>query len=229
MTGRRLFSFRRSWAGGRPPDLIAIEANPNARSWETGERQSERIKQDVSRLAAEIGPRSIYHYDALQKAAAHIETSLTEAGYSPLLHPYETRGKAFVNISAELPGKEHKHEIVVVGAHYDAHKGSPGANDNGSAVAAFLELARHFAHRETARTVRFVAFTNEETPFTRRKDMGSRVYASECRRRHDHIIGMICLETIGCYSEEIGSQWLSLGGLFLPRRGNFLALVANRS
>src|SRR4051794_13649380 len=75
MTGRRLFSFRRSWAGGRPPDLIAIEANPNARSWETGERQSERIKQDVSRLAAEIGPRSIYHYDALQKAAAHIETS----------------------------------------------------------------------------------------------------------------------------------------------------------
>src|SRR5260370_11749237 len=97
----------------------------------------------------------------------------------------------------------------------------------GSAVAALLELARHFVRQQTARTLRFVAFTNEESPFTRRKAMGSRVYAGECRRRRDNIIGMICLETIGCYSEEIGSQWLSFGGLFLPRRGDFLALVAN--
>src|SRR6266550_3076073 len=191
--------------------------------------QAQRLKTDVSRLATEIGPRNIYHYEALQKAAAHIETSLREAGYSPLLHTYETQGKGFVNISAELPGREHRDEIVVIGAHYDTHKDSPGANDNGSAVAALLELARHFARRETARTLRFVAFTNEETPFTRRKDMGSRVFARECRRRGDNVIGMICLETIGCYSEEIGSQWLSFGGLFLPRQGNFLALVANRS
>lgn len=57
--------------------------------------------------------------------------------------------------------------------------------------------------------------------------MGSRIYAGECSRWRDNIIGMICLETIGCYSGEIGSQWLSFGGLFLPRRGDFLALVAN--
>jgi hypothetical protein len=66
-----------------------------------------------------------------------------------------------------------------------------------------------------------------DAAFTRRKDIGSRVYARACREREDNIVGMICLETIGCYSEEVGSQWLSLGGLFLPRRGNFLALVAN--
>ncbi len=190
--------------------------------------QSERLKQDVGRLATDIGPRNIYYYEALQKAAAYIETSLTEAGYSPVQQPYETRGKLFVNISAEHPGREHKDEIIVVGAHYDTHKHSPGANDNGTALAALLALARHFAHRETARTLRFVAFTNEESPFTRRKDMGSRVYARACRERKDNIVGMICLETICCYSEEVGSQWLSLGGLFLPRRGDFLALVANR-
>jgi Zn-dependent M28 family amino/carboxypeptidase len=203
---------------GRSPDAQAPLDN----------RQSERLKRDVGHLATEIGPRNIHHYEALQKAAAHIETSLTEAGYSPVLQSYETRGKAFVNISAERPGQECKDEIVIVGAHYDTHKDSPGANDNGTAVAALLALARHFAHRETARTLRFVAFTNEESPFTRRKDMGSRVYARACRERKDNIVGMICLETIGCYSEEVGSQWLSLGGLFLPQRGNFLALVANR-
>src|SRR3989440_10441025 len=109
---------------------------------------STELKTDVSRLATEIGPRNIYHYEALQKAAAHIETSLREAGYSPLLHTYETQGKGFVNISAELPGREHRDEIVVIAAHYDTHKDSRGANDNGSALAALLELARHFARRE---------------------------------------------------------------------------------
>jgi hypothetical protein len=59
--------------------------------------------------------------------------------------------------------------------------------------------------------------------------MGSRVYARQCRERRDNIIGMICLETIGYCSEEVGSQWLSLGGLFLPRRADFLALIANRA
>src|SRR5436190_16300500 len=66
------------------------------------------------------------------------------------------------------------------------------------------------------------------TPFTRTKEMGSYVYANTCRARGDPIIGMLCLETIGCYSEEVGSQRLSLHGLLLPRRGNFLAVVGNR-
>jgi len=176
------------------------------------DRQADRLRRDVDRLATEIGPRNIHHYEALQKAAAYVQTSLKEAGYCPLLHHYETMGKTFANISAEIPGREHNDEIVIIGAHYDTHKDSPGANDNGSAVAALLELARCFVRQQTARTLRFVAFTNEESPFTRRKAMGSRVYASECRRRRDNIIGMICLETIGWYSEEIGSQWLSFGG-----------------
>ena len=66
--------------------------------------RANRLRSDVARLAGEIGPRNIYHYDALQKAAVHIETSLRDAGYTPRLHPYEVQGKSFVNISAELPG-----------------------------------------------------------------------------------------------------------------------------
>jgi hypothetical protein len=72
-----------------------------------------------------------------------------------------------------------------------------------------------------------VAFTNEESPFTRTRHMGSQVHARESRERAENIMGMLCLETLGSYSEEIGSQWLSLGGLLLPRRGNFLALIGN--
>jgi hypothetical protein len=151
--------------------------------------QQERLKRHVTRLASDIGPRNIYHYEALQAAAAFIETALSEAGHAPALQRYEARGKSFVNIVAEIAGSDRQGEIVVVGAHYDTHKNSPGADDNGSAVAALLELARYFAPRQTSRTLRFVAFANEETPFTRRKDMGSRVYARHCRQRGETIAG----------------------------------------
>ena len=53
----------------------------------------DRLRRDVDRLAVEIGPRNIYHYEALQKAADHLETSLRETGYSPLLHRYEPMTK----------------------------------------------------------------------------------------------------------------------------------------
>jgi len=186
------------------------------------------LERHVARLASAIGPRNIYHHEALRAAAAYVEASLAEAGLAPAPQPYEARGKAFANIAAEVAGADRGDEIVVIGAHYDTHKGSPGADDNASAVAALLELARRFAHRRPSRTLRFVAFANEEAPFTRRRNMGSRVYARECRRRGDHIVGMVCLESLGCYSDEVGSQWLSFRGLLLPRRGDFLALVANR-
>jgi Zn-dependent M28 family amino/carboxypeptidase len=117
----------------------------------------------------------------------------------------------------------------VVGAHYDSHRNSPGADDNASAVAALLELARAAIGWQPQRTLRLVAFTNEENPFTRTEYMGSQVYARACRENGDHIVGMLCLEMLGCYSESVGSQWLSFGGHFLPRCGNFLAIVGNRN
>ena len=63
--------------------------------------QVERLKSDVDRLAGDIGPRNIYHYEALQRAASYAETSLRDAGYTLLLHSYQTHGKIFASISAE--------------------------------------------------------------------------------------------------------------------------------
>jgi Zn-dependent M28 family amino/carboxypeptidase len=192
------------------------------------QEQPSRLRQHVNRLAIEIGPRNIFHYDALGEAAAYIRNGLEACGYVPDLQEYTARRKTFVNIAAARPGRSRGDEILIVGAHYDTHKNSPGANDNASAIAALLELARHFAPEEPPRTIRFVAFTNEEKPFTHTKAMGSRVYARACRERHEKIVGMLCLETIGFCSHDPGSQSLSLGGLLLPTTGDFLALVGNR-
>jgi Zn-dependent M28 family amino/carboxypeptidase len=104
-----------------------------------------------------------------------------------------------------LDGGTRKREILLIGAHYDTVRGSPGANDNASGVSALLELSRLFASIEQALTVRFVAFVNEEPPFFMTRQQGSMAYAEAARRRGDDIRLMASLETIGWYSSEPGS------------------------
>ena len=99
---------------------------------------------------------------------------------------YEVQGQSFFNIEANLEGRKRPEEVIVVGAHYDSHGPSPGANDNASGVAALLELAEVLRPRSFSRSLRFVAFTNEEEPFTRSLGMGSRQYARRCRERRDN-------------------------------------------
>jgi Zn-dependent M28 family amino/carboxypeptidase len=189
--------------------------------------QTQRIREHVASLATGIGERNLYQYDHLVAAASFIDRSWTALGYQVKEQIYEAKGLRFANLEVELTGTDKPEEIIIIGGHYDTHRKSPGANDNGSAMAALFELARAFAAKRLSRTLRFVAFTNEERPFTRTPEMGSRVYARRCRERGEKIRAMVCLETIGYCSEQKGSQRLSLMGLLLPRRGNFIALVGN--
>ena len=69
----------------------------------TTDGQQQQIESDVARLALNMGPRNIYPYAALQAAAMFIETSLRAAGYAPDFQRYETHGKSFQNIAAEIP------------------------------------------------------------------------------------------------------------------------------
>jgi Zn-dependent M28 family amino/carboxypeptidase len=141
---------------------------------------------------------------------------------------YEVSRLTVSNIEVTLPGTSRAGEIVVIGAHYDTVKGCPGANDNATGVAALLELARRFASRRHVRTLKFVAFVNEEPPFFRTASMGSMVYANAAKARGDRIFGMLALETIGYYSDVPGSQrYPAAVGRFYPNVGNFIGFVSN--
>jgi Zn-dependent M28 family amino/carboxypeptidase len=95
----------------------------------------------------------------LLEAAAFIERSFQAVGYRPVRQEYEAQGQRFANIEVELLGQDHPQEVLIVGAHYDTQRGSPGANDNASGLAAVMALARQFANKPLARTLRLVAFT----------------------------------------------------------------------
>ena len=189
---------------------------------------SVRLRQHITALAEEIGERNIWHYRNLEASAEYIAHEMTGLGYPVHAQEYDVEGLRVKNLASELPGTELPEEIVLVGAHYDSVRGSPGANDNASGVAAVLEIARLLKTDRLPRTVRFVTFVNEEPPFFQTGAMGSRVYASRVRERGEKIVAMLSLETIGCYSDEKGSQSYPFPfSMFYPDTGNFIGFVAN--
>ena len=189
-----------------------------------------KIRKHVQSIAQEIGTRNVVDVLALAEAAAYIDRELSATGLRVTSQSYAAEAYKVRNIVAEITGSSAPDEIVVIGAHYDTAPGSPGANDNASAVASLLILAEIFAGRQQARTLRFVAFTCEEDPFFQTHLMGSFQYAAECRKRQDNIRGMLSLETIGYYLKSPDSQrWPRLFRRFLPSTADFLFFVSDIS
>jgi len=189
---------------------------------------AERLRQHVVTLAGEIGERNVWRYDELGAAAEYIEQELRGLDCELSRQDYEAESRTVSNVEAERPGASRPEEIVVVGAHYDTVPMCPGANDNASGVAAVIETARLLAGRRLSRTVRFVGFVNEEPPFFQTPGMGSRVYAARSRQRGERIAAMLSLETVGCYSNQPGSQRYPFPfGLAYPNTGNFIGFVGN--
>lgn len=186
------------------------------------------LRAHVEMLAGTIGERNVWRYSGLQRAGDYISEVFTEDGYDPARQFFDVSQVPVCNIEAVLRGASRPDEIVVLGAHYDTVPQCPGANDNATGVAALLELSRRFARRPQARSIRFVAFVNEEPPFFQTAQMGSVVYANAVKARGDRVVGMLALETMGYYSDAPGSQqYPGPMTLMYPDTGNFIGFVSN--
>ncbi len=188
------------------------------------------LRHDVEVLAGDIGERNVWRREALSRAADHIAAAFSAAGYEPVREGYRVGQVLCENIYAEILGPRGGQEIVVVGGHYDSAPGSPGANDNASGAAATLALARLFAGAKPERTLRFVAFVNEEPPYFQTPRMGSAFHARGMAERRETASAMLALETIGCYLDGVDSQRYPapLAALY-PSRGDFIAFVGSLS
>lgn len=188
---------------------------------------AEVLKSHVYKLSQELGERSVFKYDKLEEAADYIAGQFTALGYEVEFQEYILENKKSRNIIITKKGTKPADEVVIVGAHYDSCF-NPGADDNASGVAGLLELARLFSNIQTNRTVKFIAFVNEEPPFYKTESMGSRVYARAAKARKESIKAVIILEMIGYYSDKPNSQsYPPFLGLLYPNKGNFISVVGN--
>src|SRR5688572_1858209 len=191
-------------------------------------RLARDLRKHVDVLARDIGERNLRKLDALNRTVDYLTSTLNDIGYDVRAQPYQVAGQTVKNLEATLAGSSKKDEIVIVGAHYDTVPNCPGANDNGTGVASVLEMARAMKDEKPQRTIRWVLFVNEEPPYFQTGQMGSLVYARACKARGDNVVAMISMETIGCYSDEKGTQnYPPPFDRFFPDTGNFIGFVAN--
>jgi len=202
---------------------------------------AQRLEAHVRMLSQTLYPRSFDHPDKLDAAADYIRSELLKAGVQPEDQPVRVDEATYRNVIARFGPKDGP--LLVIGAHYDSHgfaaegakyaKGyhlhthTPGADDNASAVAGLLELARLLAASPPPVAVELVAYTLEEMPHYATDAMGSVWHARRLREHGTPVRMMISLEMIGYFSDEAGSQAYPLPGLdwIYPTRGDFIAII----
>jgi Zn-dependent M28 family amino/carboxypeptidase len=186
------------------------------------------LRQHVETIAAR--EHNVAHDHELEKVAAYLERTLGSSGYEVGRQEYFVDDTAVRNIDVVIEPRSEiaSPDVIVVGAHYDSARGSPGANDNATGTAAVIELARLLADLKgkAGRRIRLALFVNEEPPYFQTADMGSLHYARALAERKERVIAMYSLETLGFYSSEPGSQkYPPPFGLVLPDRGDFVSFV----
>jgi hypothetical protein len=190
-----------------------------------------RLRSDVEALVGLPGYRCFERPGDLDRAAEWARAALEASGLPVGEQPYEVFGHTYRNLIARYGPNEAP--ILVVGAHYDVCGEQPGADDNASAVAGLLELARLLGrHRpEVPHRIELALWPLEEPPNFRTPAMGSAEHANALAARGAEVDGMICLEMLGYFSDEPGSQKYPAPGMGLlySSRGDFISVVGNGS
>ena len=189
--------------------------------------QKNRLYKDVEVLTSIDPPRNFQNIDSLNKIAEYILEEFSKLDCQTDVQSYLAEDEIYKNVIATFnPEKEQR---IIVGAHYDVDGNQPGADDNASAVAGLLELARLFDELKPELNYRydFVSYSLEEAPFFYTDWMGSAIHAKSMKRDKVDVKFMLCLEMIGYFRQEPGSQKYPIDEMKLiyPDKGNFIALV----
>ena len=197
------------------------------------EQTKQQLRDHLQALTVAIGERSIYLPDNLKKTADYIKKFYQDIGVGVQGQAYSYMDLPMENIVAEISSGGRAQRRFLVGAHYDSVAGTVGADDNASAIAVQLEVARYLnkliVEEKPDLSVKFVSFAMEEPPVYGTRHMGSRVYAKMARRQKEKIDGMICLEMVGYSCHEPGCQGYPFPLMFMnyPKQGNFIGIVNN--
>jgi Zn-dependent M28 family amino/carboxypeptidase len=191
----------------------------------------ENLRRHVQVLASDIGSRSIQEPLSLRRAQDYVRVQFEEIGLEVREQHYESFGEPTANLIATFPEADLSAPLLLLGAHYDTVMGTPGADDNASAVAVMLEITRLLSNQPRDRLCNaiFTAFSTEEPPSFNTEYMGSRVFVRSLPDAGLDISGALILEMVGYYSDDPGSQQIpmSLKWLGFPSTGNFIAVVGN--
>lgn len=184
--------------------------------------QTDRFSSDLQQLTRERHPD--FSPAALLETARYMRQRFSDLGLTPAAHAFTRQGDIYENVIGTTPHEPVSDAPLILAAHYDTVAGSPGADDNASALAVLLDVARQVRGCRFERPVQFIAFCLEEENL-----LGSRAYVAQLKTSEQSIQGAIVLECVGYARNEEGTQKLPPGvPVAVPTVGNFLAVIGNQ-
>ena len=186
-----------------------------------------RLYQDVEFLTQLNPPRHSDNLSSLNLAADYIKKEFEKIGLKTEEQKWQAGGNQYQNVIASYNTDEK--ERLIIGAHYDVCGDQPGADDNASGIAGLLETARLITSGKPDLDYRidFVAYNLEEPPYFAGEEMGSYVHAKYLKDNKIPVLGMLCYEMIGYFSDKPNSQKFPAEELakIYPNTGNFIIVV----
>jgi Zn-dependent M28 family amino/carboxypeptidase len=180
------------------------------------------LRRTVQSIIGERNP--FYAQRHLASVESFIERELNGYGLAVESDYFTYRGTKFRNIIGRL-GSQRGPSCFILGAHFDAVPGTPGADDNASGVAVLLEAARLLARARLRSSVLCCAFNLEELNM-----VGSTHFAGKLKAAGANVTGMVSLEMVGYTDSRPGRQKYPLAlKWFYPDRGDFIGVIGNWS
>ena len=179
----------------------------------------ENLKAHVRNIQFDRNP-----YDRsleLEQVAQYIRREFLKVGLEVKEDPFQWEGRTYKNIVAGKKGTTSPDKIFILGAHYDTVPGSPGADDNASAVAALFEVARTIQTVPLEFTLKYIAFALEEYG-----SAGSLHVAEKAKKEGERILGMIALESVG-FTGRRQDYPSYMDPKYYPNVGDFIGIIGN--
>ena len=188
----------------------------------------ENLYKHVEFLTTLSPTRNYQNKGSIDKTVNYITKQLQSYGYLVKRQEFYTEIANYTQCNLTVIYGDSTKRRLVVGAHYDVYRDTPGADDNASAVAGILETARLLKEEspDLDYCVEFVAYANEEPPFFGTEEMGSFIHAKNLHDNNIDVIGMICYEMIGYFTDEQNSQELPSEFKQITKNGIILKVLS---
>jgi len=192
---------------------------------------TQQIQKDIIWLTS----KQRYHFNRKNDIAEVRQMMIKRFSNAGLLvskQVFPFAGSTGVNIIGEIKGSKYPDHVIIIAAHYDVETHTPGADDNGAAVAILLDLSEKLSEYHPEITIRLIAFDLEELGL-----IGSRYYVRH-RESTETIRFMVSMEMMGYASQGENTQRLPRGfDKLFPEmyqkvvddgfRGNFITVIGS--
>lgn len=184
-----------------------------------------RIRKNLELIVNTENYRMYKNIDVLDTVANRIKREFSKNTSEVKFQEFIVDGKNYKNVIASFGPKEAKR--IIIGAHYDVCSHQDGADDNASGVAGLLELASLLKNDSLTYRIDLVAYTLEEPPYFYTEQMGSYIHAKSLSDNNIPVYGMISLEMLGYYSDQVDSQDypFALMKMIYGGKGNYITVV----